>query len=137
MHVTLPLDKTIDVGIIFSIGRWKIKRGPMEEQEIQHIEQANPIVQVAVEMGLSVRGNLGPCFRTERHMGDKEPSLFFNVAKNIFLCKTCEDVGGGVIDFVCQFKGWDRQKAIEWLAHRIEFDQQTRKLYYLRGKKKG
>jgi hypothetical protein len=109
----------------------------MEEQEIRQIEQSNPIIQVAEEMGLKVRRNLGPCFRTERHIGDNEPSLFFNVAKNMFLCKTCEDVGGGVIDFVCQFKDWERQKAIEWLVHRIEFDQQTRKMYYSKGKKKG
>ncbi len=109
----------------------------MEEPEIQQIEQANPIVEVAVEMGLNVRRNLAPCFRTERHIGDNEPSLFFNVAKNIFLCRSCQDVGGGVIDFVCQFKGWDRQKAIAWLVHRNEFDQQTRNMYYSRGKKKG
>ncbi len=109
----------------------------MEEHEIQHIEQTNPIVEVAVEMGLRVRGNLGTCFRTERHMEDTEPSLFFNVAQNTYFCKTCEDVGGGVIDFVCQFKGWDRPQAVEWLVHRIEFDRQTRKMYYSKGKKKG
>jgi hypothetical protein len=109
----------------------------MEEKEIARIEQANPIIEVAVELGLKVRGNLGTCFRLERHLERKEPSLFFNVARNSFLCKTCEDVGGGVIDFICQYKSWERQKAIEWLAHRIEFDQQTRKMYYTKGKKKG
>ncbi|MGD9366782.1 MAG: CHC2 zinc finger domain-containing protein [Desulfobacteraceae bacterium] len=109
----------------------------MEEHEIKRIEQSNAIVEVAVEMGLRLRANLGPCFRTERHAGEDEPSLFFNVAKNTFLCRRCPDVGGGVIDFVCQYKGWERQKAIEWLAHRIEFDQQTRQMYYTKGKKKG
>ena len=109
----------------------------MEEQEIKRIELANPIVEVAVEMGIPVRGNLGTCFRTERHTADTEPTLFFNVARNSFLCKTCADVGGGVIDFICQYKGWERAKAIEWLAHRIEFDQQTRNMYYNKGKKKG
>jgi hypothetical protein len=108
----------------------------MEEKEIRLIEQANAIVEVAVELGLKVRGNLGACFRTERHLGQDEPSLFFNVARNSFLCKTCEDVGGGVIEFICQYKGWERQKALEWLAHRIEFDRQTRKMYYSRGKKR-
>jgi hypothetical protein len=109
----------------------------MEEQEIRRIEQANPIVEVAVEMGISVRGNLGACFRTERHAAGTEPTLFFNVARNSFFCKTCADVGGGVVDFICQHKGWERDKAIEWLVHRIEFDQQTRKMYYTKGKKKG
>lgn len=109
----------------------------MEEKEIKRIEQANAIVEVAVELGLKVRNNLGLCFRTERHSGEAEPTLFFNVARNSFLCKSCQDVGGGVIEFLCQYKDWDREKAIEWLAHRIEFDQQTRQMYYTRGKKKG
>lgn len=109
----------------------------MKEQERRLIEQANPIIEVAVEMGLKVRGNLGLCFRTERHLGEDEPSLFFNVARNSFLCKSCDDVGGSVVDFICQYKNWEPQKAIEWLAHRMDFDQQTRKLYYSRGKKKG
>jgi hypothetical protein len=109
----------------------------MEAKEIERIEQANSIVEVAVEMGVKLRANLGPCFRTDRHAEGDEPSLFFNVADNTFLCRTCRDVGGGVIDFVCQYKSWPRQKAIEWLVHRIEFDQQTRRMYYTRGKKKG
>jgi hypothetical protein len=109
----------------------------MDENEIKRIEQSNSIIEVAVEMGLKLRANLGPCFRTERHAEEDEPSLFFNVAKNTFLCKICPDVGGDVIDFVCQYKSWERKKAIEWLAHRIEFDLQTRELYYIRGKKKG
>lgn len=109
----------------------------MEEKEIRYIERANAIVEVAVELGLKVRGNLGACFCTERHLGEDEPSLFFNVARNSFFCKTCDDVGGGVIEFICQYKGWERQKALEWLAHRIEFDQQTREMYYSKGKKRG
>lgn len=109
----------------------------MHDHEIKHITQANPIVEVAVELGLRLRANTGPCFRTERHADNDQPALFFNVAKNTFLCRNCPDVGGGVIDFVCQYKGWERRKAIEWLAHRIEFDQQTRKMYYTKGKKKG
>jgi hypothetical protein len=108
----------------------------MEEKEIARIEQANAIIEVAVELGLKVRGNLGPCFRVEQHSPEEEPALFFNVARNSFLCKSCRDVGGGVIDFICQYKGWEREKAIEWLVHRIEFDQQTRKMYYTKGKKK-
>lgn len=108
----------------------------MEEKEIRQIEQANPIVEVAVELGLKVRGNLGSCFHIDRHLGEDNPTLFFNVARNSFLCKTCDDVGGGVIDFICQYKGWERQQAIAWLAHRIEFDRETRTKYYTRGKKK-
>jgi hypothetical protein len=53
------------------------------------------------------------------------------------LCKSCQDIGGDVVDFICQYKGWEPQQAIEWLAHRIEFDFETRQKYYVRGKKKG
>lgn len=108
----------------------------MDEKEVARIELANPIVEVAVELGIKVRGNLGECFRSDRHTGQDEPTLFFNVARNTFLCKQCQDVGGGVIAFLCQYKGWGRQEAIDWLVHRIEFDQETRKKYYSRGKKK-
>lgn len=108
----------------------------MQENELSRIELLNPIIQVAVEMGMQVRGNLGYCFRSDRHSEDDTPSLFFDVARNRFLCKTCEDVGGGVVDFICQYKGWDRQEAIAWLSHRIEFDQQTRAMYYSKTKKR-
>lgn len=109
----------------------------MDSKEIARIEQANQIVEVAVELGLKVRGNLGVCFRSDRHVGENEPTLFFNVARNSFLCRTCEDVGGGVIEFICQYKGWERQKAIDWLVHRVDFDQETRRKYYSKGRKKG
>ena len=109
----------------------------MQEKEVERIERLNPIVEVAVELGLEVHGHLGVCFNSDRHAGETEPALFFNVARNSFLCRTCEDIGGGVIDFVCQYKQWDRRKAVDWLVHRIEFDQQTREIYYhRRGKRR-
>lgn len=108
----------------------------MQGDALKQLEQANPIVEVAVEMGLHVRNNLGFCFCSERHSEEKEPSLFFNVAQNTFFCRKCQDVGGGVVEFVCQYKGWDRQKAIDWLLHRNEFDQETRQKYYYRGRRK-
>ena len=92
----------------------------------------SPIVEVAVEMGLKVRNNLAVCFREQQHIGESEPTLFFNVSRNTFLCRSCQDVGGDVIDFI-----WEPKKAVEWLVHRIEFDYETRQKYYVRGKKKG
>ncbi len=108
----------------------------MDEQELHQLERSNPIVPVAVELGLPVRGNLGRCFRHERHLGDEEPTLFFNVAQNRFFCKTCSEVKGGVVDFVCQQQGWDRQRAIDWLVHRMEFDRLTKQRYAHKGKRK-
>jgi hypothetical protein len=108
----------------------------MRKDDPMSLEGLHPIIEVAVEMGFKVRDNLTTCFRTERHIENAGPSLFFNVARNTFLCKHCSDVGGDVIDFICQYKGWSRREAIEWLAHRTEFDRQTRELYYTLGRKK-
>jgi hypothetical protein len=108
----------------------------MEENSVKQLERSNPIVEVAVELGLKLNANMGKCFYPQRHGADPSPTLFFNVAKNTFFCKTCTDVGGGVIDLVRQVKGWDRQQAIDWLAHRNEFDQLTKKRYHGKGKKK-
>jgi len=109
----------------------------MEDRDLNKLEQGNPILQVAVELGIKVRSTTGQCFRSERHVkGSDEFTLFFDLAKNSFFCKTCSDVGGNVIDLVCQYQDCNREKAIDWLKHRIEFDLQTRKLYYQKGKKK-
>lgn len=109
----------------------------MPEVDLKMLEQASPIIGVARELGIKVRGSVGPCFRNDRHPeGSEAPTLFFNAAKNSFFCKTCPDVGGSVIDLVSQFRGWDRQQAVEWLAHRSEYDQVTRQRYHGKGKKK-
>ena len=103
----------------------------MNDTDLKTIEQENLILEVAVELGIKVRGNMGYCFRGDQHdSAADEFSLFFNLVENSFFCRTCTDVGGTVADLVCQCRGWDRQKALQWLAHRIEFDRQTREQYY-------
>lgn len=109
----------------------------MPEPDLKTLERFSPIIGVATELGIKVRGNVGRCFRKDQHLDESEaPTLFFNAAKNSFFCKTCPDVGGSVIDLVSQFQGWDREKAVDWLAHRSEFDQLTRQRYHGKGKKK-
>jgi hypothetical protein len=108
----------------------------MEGLDAKQIERANRIIEVAVELGIKVQGTMGKCFRCVRDGEDKPMTLFFNPAKNTFLCKTCDDVGGSVIDLVCQHRDWDKQQALEWLAHRVEFDLMTQKMYHGRGRKK-
>ena len=102
-----------------------------DDSDLKKLEKVNPIIQVAVELGIKVRGSMGECFKTERHQtGDKELTLFFKPGKNIFFCKTCQDVGGSVIDLVCQVRGWDRHKAIDWLSRRAEMDRLRREIFY-------
>ena len=108
-----------------------------DEKDLQMLERANPIMQVALELGSKLRGSVGKCFKESRHASaDDKPTLFFNPAKNRFQCRECHDVGGTVIDLVCQYHGWERQKAIEWLGHRAEFDRYTKGLYHGKGRKK-
>lgn len=105
--------------------------------DMHRLERASPIVAVATELGIKVRGNVGYCFRRDRHPDPQEPpTLFFDPARNRFFCRICQDIGGSVIDLVCQSQGWDREQAIRWLAHRQEFDQLTRQLYHGKGIKK-
>lgn len=109
----------------------------MPDIDLKKLEWASPIIAVATELGIKIRGNVGRCFRKESHPDEAEaPTLFFNAAKNQFFCKTCPEVGGSVLDLVCQSQGWDREKAIEWLAHRLEYDQLTRQRYGNKGTKK-
>ena len=109
----------------------------MEDRQLKMLEQGNPILQVAVELGIKVRGNMGQCFQCEKHAdASDEYTLFFDLGKNTFFCKSCQDLGGNVIDLVCLCRACDREKGIDWLKHRIEFDLETRKMYYHKGKRK-
>ncbi len=108
----------------------------MQDSNLDQLKHLNPIIQVATEMGLKIRGNMTHCFRHDRHKETKAPTLFFDVAGNSFFCKVCSDVGGDVIDFICQYRHLDRQEAIEWLRHRVEFDRQTREKYYRKRNRK-
>lgn len=109
----------------------------MDENDLKRLEQASAIIQVAIELGIKVKGSVGKCFKQDVHAADDGIlTLFFNPARNSFTCRVCPDVGGSVVDLVCQCRGWDKKRAIEWLAHRAEFDEHTRALYHGKGKKK-
>jgi hypothetical protein len=108
----------------------------MDDMDVKRIESTERIIEVAIELGIKVRGNMGPCFRSERHKEDEAPTLFFNPVKNTFMCRTCPDVGGSVVDLICQQRGWERQRALEWLEHRAEFDRRTHSMYHGKGRKK-
>lgn len=109
----------------------------MEEVDLQKLERASPIIQVAIELGIKVQGNMGRCFKLEQHaVEDEAMTLFFNTARNTFFCKACSNVGGSVIDLVSQYRNLSRAEATAWLLHRSEFDQLTRERYHGKGRKK-
>jgi hypothetical protein len=109
----------------------------MDEIDLRKIEEASPIIQVAIELGIKVQGNMGKCFKSERHRdGDRAMTLFFNPSRNTFFCKSCEDVGGSVVDLVSQYRAVAREEAISWLAHRSEFDLLTKQRYGGKGRRK-
>ncbi|MGC9194203.1 MAG: hypothetical protein ACP5IL_01965 [Syntrophobacteraceae bacterium] len=109
----------------------------MDAIDLVKIEQASPVIEVAVELGIKVQGNMGKCFKSEHHCDAHEAmTLFFNPSRNTFFCKSCRDVGGSVVDLVSQYRNVDREEAISWLAHRSEFDLLTKQRYYGKGRKK-
>lgn len=109
----------------------------MDEIDLRKIEQASPIIEVAIELGIKVRGNMAKCFRSERHGGVDQPmTLFFNSSRNTFFCKSCQDVGGSVIDLVSQYRDLSREDAVGWLTHRSDFDLLTKQRYSGKGRKK-
>lgn len=60
-----------------------------KELDIRALEKASPIIEVAVELGIKVQGSMGKCFKGDRHTADDEkPTLFFNLGKNSFQCRS-------------------------------------------------
>lgn len=109
----------------------------MKTKDLKSLEQGNPILQVAIELGIKIRSNMGLCFQRESHIDESDEfTLFFNLADNSYFCKVCSNIGGSVIDLVGQSQGWERQKAIDWLRHRIDFDLETQNKYYRKDKRK-
>ena len=109
----------------------------MDKRDLKSLERGNPIIQVAIELGIKVRSNMGICFNVESHANDADEfTLFFNLSDNSFFCKVCPNIGGNVIDLVSQNQGWERQQAIDWLKHRIDFDAETKKKYYRKDRRK-
>ncbi len=73
--------------------------------ETQDIKQNTNIIDIAVRLGLEVRGNRSRCFHPENHAnGDRTPSLSFSPSRGIFKCFGC-GIGGDVFALVQRVKG--------------------------------
>lgn len=71
---------------------------------IQDVKQNTNIIDIALKLGMEVRGNKCCCFHPENHAnGDRTPSLSFSSARGIFKCFGC-GIGGDVFALVQQVK---------------------------------
>ena len=75
--------------------------------------KAIPIKDAAIQLGLSLRGNVCRCASPDHE--DRHPSMVFNLAKNSFKCFGC-NASGSVIDLVMLAKNSSFQEAIAYLA---------------------
>ncbi|WP_168059822.1 toprim domain-containing protein [Candidatus Manganitrophus noduliformans] len=75
--------------------------------------KAIPILEVAVSLGLQIKGRSARCFA---HFPDRNPSLHFNIGKNTFHCYVCPRIGGSVIDLVMQTLNVPFRDAVNYLS---------------------
>lgn len=91
----------------------------MTEEQLQKIKEENPIVDVAIRLGLPVKEKTGTqaisCFRHE----DKHPSFVLYPDVNRFECKSC-GVRGDSIDLVKEVKNSSFEEAIAFLDPSLE-----------------
>ncbi len=72
--------------------------------KIEDVKQNTNIIDIALRLGLEVRGNKSRCFHPENHAnGDRTPSLSFSPSRGIFRCFGC-GIGGDVFNLVQQSK---------------------------------
>jgi DNA primase len=84
----------------------------MNRFDIKRLNQL-PILDVANKLGLKLdRSNKCHCFIHE----EKTPSFSINSRKNRWKCFGC-GAGGGVIDLVKQYNGWNFNEACKWLSN--------------------
>jgi DNA primase len=89
---------------------------------LEEIKKANPIIDVAQELGLDVPASgLIKCFSPENHSsGDQHPSLRFDRQRNRYRCWSCGQIDGDVIDLVRQLRPCGFREAVEYLADRAK-----------------
>ncbi|PIR08406.1 hypothetical protein COV53_03200 [Candidatus Gottesmanbacteria bacterium CG11_big_fil_rev_8_21_14_0_20_37_11] len=92
----------------------------MNKLDFESFKASHPIKEVALQLGLSFRGNCGHCFKHE----DKHPSLVYMPDYNRFECKACS-VKGDAIDLVRMVKGIGFQEAIQFLDPSMVFTSEN------------
>jgi hypothetical protein len=89
--------------------------------DVEFIKTRIPVADVAVALGLEVRGDMARCWRTENHQhGDRTPSMGIYRKRNLIRCFVCDDRAYSAIDLVQKVLGLDTRAAINWIAARFE-----------------
>jgi hypothetical protein len=87
---------------------------------MQYIRKRIPIRNVALALGLSVRGKAAHCWRIENHRnGDSRPSIWFT-RWNRGRCHVCDEASWSNIDVVMMVMGIGTFEAVGWIAARFE-----------------
>ena len=74
-------------------------------KSIQDVKHNTNIIDIALKLGMEVRGNKCRCFHPENHAnGDRTPSLSFSPSRGVFKCFGC-GIGGDVFSLVQQVRG--------------------------------
>lgn len=91
----------------------------MDKLRIEALKAANPIAEVARDLGLEVTRQRFRCPRPANHAhGDRTPSVSLSASRGSFKCWVCPDVKGDVIDLVRLVNGTGFPEAIRWLQER-------------------
>lgn len=109
-----------------------------DKEFISRLKEANPIVDVARELGVNVPSSgFMRCFFPEEHArGDSVPSMRFDLRRNNVRCWGCNRVRWDVIGLVSYLKDYSPTEAIEWLAARAKMELPVRSAAGFSGSKK-
>jgi DNA primase len=98
---------------------------PRPKVDIDRLKDAIKIADLAVELGLEVRGRQARCFNTTGHAhGDRNFSLGLDINRNRFKCFTC-GASGSVIDLYKDINNTTVAEAITALADRAGLSTTT------------
>ncbi len=91
----------------------------MDKLRIEALKAANPVLDVARDLGLDVTRQRFRCPRPANHAhGDRTPSVSLSPERGSFKCWVCPEVKGDVVDLVRLVKGWGFLEAVRWLEER-------------------
>lgn len=94
----------------------------MDREFIDRLNEANPIIDVARELGMTVPPNgMVPCLFPDEHgRGDKVASLKLDAKRNTAHCFGCRKVRRWrPVDLVRHLRRCSRHEAVTWLAARV------------------